>query len=87
MDEFEVEDMLEDFRDEIASAIGVMAACVVNAINAQPDIDNLRFTKDLIEHLEKSSTLDSLAGEATSRFRDILQSTLDEALRCAGISP
>lgn len=86
MDEFEVEEALEDLREEITAAIGVMAACVVNAINAQPSIDNLKFTKDLIVHLDKSSASDSMSGATAGKFRDVLQSTLDQALRKAGVS-
>jgi hypothetical protein len=87
MDEFDVEDMLEELREETAAAIGVMTACLTNAVNAQPNIDNLKFTHDLIAHLDKSSSLSGISGIAAAQFRDILQNTLDQALKRAGIAP
>ena len=88
MDEFDVEDMLAEFREElmadvrqeITTSTFTIAVCLVNAINAQPSLDNLQFTRDLISHLDNFSNNESFSGIVAGGLRETLQSSLDKAL-------
>jgi len=85
MDRGELEDEMLWRDEQVAGAIGVVAGCLVNAINAQASIDNVRFTKDLIAGLARHAGEPTIGGIAAEKLRDALQVALNEALAKAGI--
>ena len=86
MEELEVEDLLEDHGNELVSAIVVIASCFVNAIAAQPQIDNAKFVGDLIQALEAPAAADSFSSIAAEELRNRLKAALHQAVRRQSVS-
>lgn len=81
MDEFEIDDRFDAQDNELANAVVVLSACMVNAVCAQPQIDNAKFVGDLIAALEAPATSgSSLAAVAAEELRNRLRAALHEAL-------
>jgi hypothetical protein len=78
MDEFDVEDMLNELRGEMAQAVSIIAACVANADLDQPGTDESRFAHVLDKHLSTvvASAPDSFAAQVAEDFKGRMQGFL-----------
>jgi hypothetical protein len=78
MDEFDVEDMLNELRGEIAQAVSIIAACVANAALDQPGTDESRFVHVLDKHLSTvvASAPDSFAAQVAEEFKGVCKGFL-----------